>query len=311
MSPTPKPVSLNRQSSGGSLRRKKGRSLTPPRDGSERNTSPTPQPMVLNRQSSGGSLRHKGRNRRASTSEVPVATKGRIARRSASGNEPGTPRKEKGRTKQRSLSPRPATGTSTSPVRLGHRRPTSTSPNESSPTSPKATSTQSPTRSPKRTQEWSEMTMRANLLKNTKPPRLDNSTTSWGSFNDSNPNLNTKDKSTTSWASFDEDIDGSDIEKPVSDRTDATKPMSERTSQSDRPENADLTNLLEKLRDPVELGRWKAQKEQLSPKKPKPSLLEHDKVNERASSRGLKTFLQRSKRGYGQQANLDGLSVIQ
>ena len=136
------------------------------------------------------------------------------------------------------------------------------------------------------------MTMRANLLTNTKPPRLDNST--------------------TSWASFDDDIDDdSFIEKPTSDRTDdTTKPPSERTTS--HSSNSDLNNLLEKLRDPAELERWKTQKEQMAAKAPSMPSLKHEKVSEKASSRNLKTFLlQRSKRGYGEQANLDGLSVVQ
>ena len=134
--------------------------------------------------------------------------------------------------------------------------------------------------------------MRANLIKSAKPPRLN--------------------ESTTSWASFDDDIIGSDVEKETSDseRTDSTKPFSDRTEQSDRSENRDLKNLLEQLKNPAEMERRRLERERLS-QRASAHGLEHDKVAEKASSRNLKTFLQRSKRGYGQQSNLDGLSVMQ
>ncbi|KAL3937371.1 MAG: hypothetical protein SGBAC_007518 [Bacillariaceae sp.] len=286
--------------------RRKMRSFTPPPNAVEGDAT-MPQAPNLNRQCSGGSLR-KPRNRRASTGteDAPIIPKGRTGRRStpnaAANAAPETPGREKGRTKIRSLSPKAATGAS-SPVRRSlYRRRTSTSPNESPPHKGDSNNGSNMNNS----QEFSEMTMRSNLLKNAKPLRLDNSTASWASFD----------------ASFDDDIDNSDLElsksefnfnSNKSDRSDFTKPTSDRTTHSDRPENSDLKNLLEKLRDPAELERWKEQKETLSPKKATTQTgLEHDKVTEKASAKlNLKNFLQRSKRGYGQQSNFDGLSVME
>jgi len=209
---------------------------------------------------------------------------------------------------------------------------------------------QSPSQSSKpKKKESTKTNKRAKLIKNAKPPRLNNSTTSWASFDDDDdddddgniiyqsslqtpkpnkestkiairvkpPRLN---NSATSWASFDDDennISGSDVEKP--EHTASTKIVSQRmASHSDhRTENPNLQNLLKKLRDPAELERMKAERERLSQKTPsafKNNTLQtslHDKVTEQNSSRNFKTFLQRPKRGYGQQSNLDGLSVIQ
>jgi len=202
---------------------------------------------------------------------------------------------------------------------------------------------QSPSQSSKpKKKESTKTNKRAKLIKNAKPPRLNNSTTSWASFDDDDddddgniiyqsslqtpkPNkestkitIRVKPPTLNSWASFDDDDTiGSDVEKP--EHTASTKIVSQRmASHSDhRTENPNLQNLLKKLRDPAELERMKAERERLSQKTPsafKNNTLQtslHDKVTEQNSSRNLKTFLQRPKRGYGQQSNLDGLSVIQ
>ncbi|CAJ1966129.1 unnamed protein product [Cylindrotheca closterium] len=283
-------ISPRRNNSG----RRNARSNTPPAPpGDASDSALNTQPLSLNRQTSGGSLRTAARHRRASigVEEVPRRNNSnRSARRSAA-------QAEKGRTKQRSASPKPA-ATGAPVVRRSFNR-SRTSSSDSIPSSPKSggrnvypTAAPSPCRSPGGRQEKTEMAMRANLLKKTiKAPNFDSSAASWDPFDDDHD-------------------DDSFFEKPNSDRTaDTTKPTSERTAQSsERLESSDLNSLLQKLRDPVEMDKWKAQKEQLSARPV--SGLEHEKVSEKVSSRNLKSFLGLSKRGYGAQANLDGLSVV-
>lgn len=282
--------------------KRNGRSLTPPRG-----LINAGAPLSLDRQTSGGTVRKPNRMRRRG-STGPENSPGVIATTKA--HRTGIRRSEpdRGRTK-----PEEAAATASSPglvIRSFNRRRVmnNTSPNHSPPVSPKEDNVISPSsnKSPQGSKVWAEM------LKTPKPPRLENSTTSWASFSiDSDFESNDASKSVL------------DASKPdISEGTESTEPMSDRERNSchsdERAEQkANLASLLEQLKDPAEIQRRRMEREE----KANPKLgaaaqtctdVQHDKVHEQSSSRNLKNFLmQRSKRGYGQQDNLDGLSVMQ